>query len=319
MVEIFEDRMLLTAFTVNSLSDSGAGSGTIGDLRYCITEANLSPNNIINFGVTGMIQLTKPLPVLSENVTLNGPRAPSPTIEGVGASSNFSVLKVESGVTTAISGLTISGGHTEASGGRIDNLGTMTLTDCTISGNAVSGGGGGGVSPGGAATVAITDCSVSDNFTAHYVGGLLCTGTTNLTPAGSTLSSNSANKGGGLPLSGGNSSEAAITNCTVSVNSASVGGGLFNGTTATLMDCTISDNSAANGGGVDNHWLTNLNDCTSRIDGEVRLAVWLHRRPSYPQGPGDPRDARVSPSVRPAHHAGATVSESEEESGGERP
>src|SRR5215831_16207832 len=35
-----EDRRLLSTFTVNSTGDTGAGSGLVGDLRYCITQAN---------------------------------------------------------------------------------------------------------------------------------------------------------------------------------------------------------------------------------------------------------------------------------------
>jgi hypothetical protein len=40
-----EDRTLLSMFTVNSLGDTGTGSGTTGDLRYCITQANLDTTN----------------------------------------------------------------------------------------------------------------------------------------------------------------------------------------------------------------------------------------------------------------------------------
>src|SRR6516164_2476129 len=35
-----EDRRLLSTFTVNSTGDTGTGSGLVGDLRYCITQAN---------------------------------------------------------------------------------------------------------------------------------------------------------------------------------------------------------------------------------------------------------------------------------------
>src|SRR5271155_4834484 len=42
LLEGLEDRVLLaaTTYTVNAINDTGAGSGTTGDLRYCITKAN---------------------------------------------------------------------------------------------------------------------------------------------------------------------------------------------------------------------------------------------------------------------------------------
>jgi hypothetical protein len=44
---------MFAAYTVNSLGDTGAGSGTTGDLRYCMTQANLAGgSNTITFSVT---------------------------------------------------------------------------------------------------------------------------------------------------------------------------------------------------------------------------------------------------------------------------
>ena len=50
-------RTLLSTYTVDSLGDTGTGSGSSGDLRYAITQANLSPGSTIQFSVTGTIQL----------------------------------------------------------------------------------------------------------------------------------------------------------------------------------------------------------------------------------------------------------------------
>ena len=55
------------------------------------------------------------------------------TISGNNASR---VFQVDQGVTASFSGLTITGGSTSGSGGGLDNFGTATLTDCTISGNS---------------------------------------------------------------------------------------------------------------------------------------------------------------------------------------
>jgi hypothetical protein len=65
LVEGLEHRTLLSTFTVNSLGDTGSGSGTSGDLRYCITQADATTgDNTINFSVTGTITLNSALPDL---------------------------------------------------------------------------------------------------------------------------------------------------------------------------------------------------------------------------------------------------------------
>jgi hypothetical protein len=46
LLEILEDRTLLSTYTVNSLADTGTGSGLTGDLRYCITHATSGSDNI---------------------------------------------------------------------------------------------------------------------------------------------------------------------------------------------------------------------------------------------------------------------------------
>jgi len=56
-LEILEDRTLLSVYTVDRLSDTGAGSGLTGDLRYCITHAT-SGQDTIQFSVNGTINLT---------------------------------------------------------------------------------------------------------------------------------------------------------------------------------------------------------------------------------------------------------------------
>src|SRR5262245_29284231 len=70
-VETLEDRTLLSTFTVNSLGDTGTGTGTSGDLRFCITQANgTTGDNTINFSVTGTITLHSALPDLSNTTGL---------------------------------------------------------------------------------------------------------------------------------------------------------------------------------------------------------------------------------------------------------
>src|SRR5437660_7775916 len=71
-LEVLEDRTLLSVYTVDRLTDTGAGSDLAGDLRYCITLA-MSGEGTITFGVTGRINLTEALPDLTKSVTIEGP------------------------------------------------------------------------------------------------------------------------------------------------------------------------------------------------------------------------------------------------------
>lgn len=52
-IEALEDRTVPTTYTVNSFADNNAGSGTVGDLRYVINQANAN-----NDGSTDLIQFT---------------------------------------------------------------------------------------------------------------------------------------------------------------------------------------------------------------------------------------------------------------------
>ena len=58
VLEPLEPRELLSGntFTVNANTDSGTGTGTKGDLRYCITQVNNDPvtnQDTINFAIGG--------------------------------------------------------------------------------------------------------------------------------------------------------------------------------------------------------------------------------------------------------------------------
>jgi hypothetical protein len=248
---------------VTSLLDDGS----VGTLRWAVGQANLAVGTATItfapavFNTPQTITLTgAPLELSNRNATdtISGP-AVGVTVSGGGLSR---VFQVDSGVTASVSGMTITGGNAPyANGGGLANFGTLTLTNCTISGNSAGSSSpffpaGGGVWNRG--TLALTNCTVSGN-SAVLGGGLSNTGTATLTNC--TVSGNSAYLGGGLENSRGT---ATLTNCTVSGNSASVGGGLANfGGTATLSNCTVSGNSAATlGGGLRISGTTRLTDCT---------------------------------------------------------
>ncbi len=273
-VEVLEGRALLATLTVNSLSDAGIGSNNAGDLRYCINQANADDQaNTIVFDSTVFrtpqtITLSGGQLELSDTggaQTITGPAA-KVTISGGGDSR---VFQVDGDVTASISGLTISGGLTSTgNGGGLDNDGTLTLTDCTVSGDTA--GFGGGVYNSG--TAKFTGCTISGDtayspvdggygvFNGGTGGGVYNASSANLTVTGCTFTGNSAGEDGGLS----NLGTANLTDCALSANS---GGGVGNDAgTATLTDCTISGNSDPGGwgGGVFNRGITNLTltDCT---------------------------------------------------------
>ena len=75
----------------------------------------------------------------TNDVTIQGPGASQLTISGNNASRVFLIL---SGNTVTLDGLTVSGGRSGADGGGIFKLtGTVTISNCVVSGNVAAAGG----------------------------------------------------------------------------------------------------------------------------------------------------------------------------------
>jgi hypothetical protein len=245
-VEALEDRTVPSTFTVTNTLDDGS----VGSLRWAVGQANSQAGaDTINFDSTVFstrqtISLTSGQLTLTDvaTTTISGPGAGLLSISGNNASRVFAV---NGGAAAALSGLTITGGMVTDRGGGLSNDGTVTLIDCTISGNSADIGG--GIRTYG--TTTLSNCTVSGNSAGNIGGGLFqAAGTTTLSNC--TFSGNSAgNLGGGL---WSQRSTTTLSNCTFSGNSAGTqGGGLvLAATTSTLSNCTISGNSAASAGGV---------------------------------------------------------------------
>jgi hypothetical protein len=76
-LEGLEDRPLLATFTVSRLADAP----NPGSLRWAITPANTQPgDDIIDFAVTGAINLAGALPDVSTNIDIHGPGASRLTV-----------------------------------------------------------------------------------------------------------------------------------------------------------------------------------------------------------------------------------------------
>jgi len=151
-----EDRRLLATFLVTSTADSAPASNPAANtMRWAVEQANAasSPSDIeIELGTSaatitllkGQLELTN---TKDATTIYDGPDEGPVTISGNDASRVFEVAK---NVTASVSGLTFSDGNTSAyafdsGAGVYNDGGTLTLTGCTISGNSVSGGLGGGL------------------------------------------------------------------------------------------------------------------------------------------------------------------------------
>ena len=276
--------------TVTTLANSGAGS-----LRAQIAAAAPGDTIVFASNLTGSIVLTSGELGVSKSLTIEGPTANALTLSGNNSSRIFNISG--SGTVVTLSSLTISNGRTsEANGaGILINSGTtVTVLNCTISGNTANA----GTSPRG--------------------GGVYNAGRANLINC--TLANNTARTGGGTSQGGGlyNAGTANLTNCTISGNTAfafasgySQGGGVLNGSGAVNVKNTIIAGNLLSGG---------IAEPGARCRGSVHLAglqldweprhhhrfhPWRERRSGGNRGvPGESAAGLAPEQRRPYLHVG---------------
>jgi predicted outer membrane repeat protein len=247
-LEVLEGRVLpATTFTVNLGTDAAGPGGqqtgpTSGDLRWCVSQADLSDNagSTIDFANTldnTTVTLQQGELPLSQSMRIAGPGAGLLTVSGNHASRVFDV----SAGTVTLSGLTIADGNPGDDGGGIFNAGTLAVAGCILSGNSAFGYGGGIDNMG---MLAVTDSTFSAN-TAGAVGGGIAN-LTALTVTGCTFSGNSAPDGGAIGTDG----TLTLANSTITGNSASDGGAINNFGTLAVTNSTLAGNSADRAGGI---------------------------------------------------------------------
>ena len=184
------------------------------------------------------------------NLTINGAGAGTTIVDGNAAGRVITVSVAQAAVV--LNKLTIRNGLAGFGGG-ISNAGTMTITNCVISGNVAQSqtANGGGIFNTG--TAAINFTTIANNqakgSTGSSGGGIYNRG--KLTLNNSTVSQNK-----GFVISGGggifNQASAAINNSTITANTAGVGGGINNRGTIAISSATISGNSGNTGGNFSN-------------------------------------------------------------------
>ncbi len=207
-----------TPITVTTNADGGAGS-----LRQAIIDA--CAGNTIGFGaVVGSIDLTSGELTIDKHLTITGPGANLLTVQRTSGTSR--IFSVGAGRTVSISGLTIAGGNASPGAGILNDHGTLTIANSTISGNGDAGTLGGAIFNDGSATGA------------------------SLTIVNSTLTGNASLNGGALYNQGiaGGTATVTIANSTISGNTAiDSGGGIYNvGATTTSAPLTVTNGTITN-------------------------------------------------------------------------
>jgi CSLREA domain-containing protein len=131
---------------------------------------------------------------------------------------------------------------------------TLIITNCTFSSNIVSStGGGGGIR--GIGPMMIAHSTFLGNNGSGGGGGI---GTNDAIIIDSTFSGNVGGYGGGIYSGNNGKGNITITNSTISENSATRGGGFYNDGNTTIINSTISGNSASErGGGIDTAYFSN--------------------------------------------------------------
>ena len=253
---ITNDDTCPTQFIVNSIGDAAdatpgdsvcATTGGVCTLRAAIMEANAigatcSPLTI-NITATGVINLMTALDNLNHpNLTITGPGASQLDVHR-NAASQFRIFTVNNGRTVNLSGLTVSNGeHPSQAGGILNSGGTLTMTDCVVSGNRAPQGG--GLQNDG--TLIMNGCTVSGNVANGSFGGGLIVYGTSTTLTNCTFSGNNASQ-----IGGGVSCQATgllhMTNCTVTNNTADGLHIATNAVNATLKNTIIAGNSTPSG------------------------------------------------------------------------
>jgi hypothetical protein len=244
-----------------------------GSLRQAIHDSSSGDTLIFSNVVAGSILLTSgELLISNKDLTILGPGAGVLAVDGNNASR---VFHITNGIVS-ISGLAITNGDAGiyyAGGGIYNDHGTLTLSNCTISGNlgSLEGGGienlGGGY---GAATLSLIGCTVSGNVALPLIdgsygyGGGICNagrggGSATLSVLASTFNGNLATnvsgswRGLGAAIysdgTSGGSATVSVSASTFSGNFAAVGGGIAStasgGTgSVSVVGCTFSGNSA---------------------------------------------------------------------------
>lgn len=213
-------------FTVNTLADTVDVDPAVTSLREAITAANSQAgDDIVDFSVTGTINLTGGLPDLNSNLRIQGPGPANLTVRR-DTGGDYGIFAIVGGPTVKLDGLTVSNGVGDSGGGIANLGGTLTVINSAFAGNV-----GGGIYNTGTLTVGGSTFGSNTGVTLNSLG-------TGGTPYSTLVGSGIYNANGGVAM---------VSGTTFSHNS---GSGIFNTGSLTVGDSTFSDNQAGAGGGI---------------------------------------------------------------------
>jgi CSLREA domain-containing protein len=280
------------AYTVDSTGDGahvGAETQCDDGTGHCTLRAAIQVANFNNGddGIFFDIPTTDPgynngvwtinlgtvLPDLTSNINISGPGADMLIVQrGFSAPAEFRVFNITSTSTITLSGLTIRNGKdSNNEGGGIQNTGTLSVTNCTVTGNSAAKGAG----LYNQGTLTVSNSTFSGNTATGLSGGqdshggaIFNFGQGTLTLTNCTLSGNSVT-GGPNPLGGSggtgrggaiynSESNAIVTNCTIAGNTANggagtpagqaFGGGIFSQGTTHIQSAIVANNTVTGTG-----------------------------------------------------------------------
>jgi len=157
------------------------------------------------------------------------------TVSGNNASR---VFLVDAGVHAVLSGLGITAGSVSGQGAGIDNLGTLTVLDDTLSFNTSSNAGGGGIANAGTLTV-ISSTLYGNSATNATGGGIDNISGGTLTVLDATLTGNAATVGGGIENQGGLTLQDSIVGRNSASGNADIDGGITTDNGNNLLGTTL--------------------------------------------------------------------------------
>jgi hypothetical protein len=233
--------------TVTNSSDSGAGT-----LRQALLDV-CAPGTIRFLPSVREITLQSEL-LINTSLTMDGDTGVI-VQRDANAAARFRIFRIPFNTIVQMKAMTIRGGSTTSAGGGINNNGTLTLLNSTVSRNR-SDIHGGGIANEPSGTLIVRDSAIVDNIARQGAGVAQVTGGSITLSRCLIAGNNSALEGGGVfAESQGSVSNVGIDSCTLTNNSASAfGGAIVNrASTATgtalmtLINNTIANNPTGQG------------------------------------------------------------------------